>query len=152
MGAGVEMSFIITLYVREGIVIASDSRLTLSTTRQEGDKQVVQLAVGQSDSNYKIFLAPKNIGIATFGAADIQGVPIAGYIESFINEHLTRGNYEVDQVPQEILSYFRNFSPPPDTGLGVCKISFFRLLLRLIWWMTDRTRPGRSNRSDSASN
>jgi len=110
------MSFIITIYVREGIVMASDSRLTLNVTRQEGDKQIVQVAVGQSDSNYKTFLTSNNIGISTFGAADVQGVPIAGYIESFINEHLAQGDYTVDQIPQEILNYFRDFPKPPDTG------------------------------------
>ena len=83
------MSFIITLYVREGIVMASDSRLTLNVTQQQEDKQIIQAAVGQSDSNYKTFLATNNIGISTYGAADIKGVPIAGYIESFISEELS---------------------------------------------------------------
>ena len=32
------MSFIITLYVREGIVMESDSRLTLSTNVQQGGR------------------------------------------------------------------------------------------------------------------
>jgi hypothetical protein len=72
------MSFVIVLSVREGIVMASDSRLTLNVTQQKGDKQVVQVAVGQSDSNYKTFLAPNNIGISTYGAADLEGIPIAG--------------------------------------------------------------------------
>ena len=110
------MSFIMTLFVREGIVMASDSRLTLNATRQDGDTQVVQLSVGQSDSNYKTFLAPNDIGISTFGAADVQGVPIGGYIESFINEHLAGNNYAIEQVPQEILNYFRNLPGPPETG------------------------------------
>ena len=61
-------------------------------------------------------MTSNNIGISTFGAADVQGVPIAGYIESFINEHLAQGNYTVDQIPQEILNYFRDFPKPPDTG------------------------------------
>lgn len=72
------MSFAIVLSVREGIVMASDSRLTLNVTQQKGDKQVVQVAVGQSDSNYKTFLAPNNIGISINGAADVEGIPIAG--------------------------------------------------------------------------
>jgi hypothetical protein len=36
------MTFIIVLYVREGIVVASDSRLTSNTTSQEGERQVVK--------------------------------------------------------------------------------------------------------------
>lgn len=59
------MSFVITLYVREGIVMASDSRLTLNTQNQQGHNQIVNLAVGQSDSNYKTFLSHSNVGIST---------------------------------------------------------------------------------------
>lgn len=110
------MSFMIVLYVREGIVMASDSRLTLQASRQEGETQIVQLAVGQSDSNYKLFLAPGNIGIATYGAAAVQGVPIAGYIESFIDEYLTYGNCAVDDVPQLILENFSQLPGPPNAG------------------------------------
>jgi hypothetical protein len=103
------------MYVREGIVMASDSRLSLNTTQQQGDRQLIQVAVGFSDSNYKTFLAPNNIGISTFGVADIKGVPIAGYIESFISEHLSNGDIEVDNVSPKLLSYFRQFSPLPST-------------------------------------
>jgi hypothetical protein len=95
------LTFTITICVREGIVIASDSRLTLSPTRQEQEKQIIQTVVGQTDSTYKTFLTSNNIGISTFGSADIQGVPLTGFIESFINEILSQGNYEVDQVPQD---------------------------------------------------
>jgi hypothetical protein len=113
------MSFIITLYVREGIVMASDSRLTLNTTQVQDGQPHRHLAVGQSDSNYKTFLAPNNIGISTFGAADIQGVPIAGFIESFMSERLGQGNQEVDQVAELLLNYFRGIPEPPDTGFHI---------------------------------
>ena len=113
------MSFIITMYVREGIVMASDSRLTLNTEQKPTEKTVVQVAVGQSDSNYKTFLAPNNIGISTYGAADINGVPIGGYIESFISEQLVDTNIIIDDVPQKLLEYFRKFQLIPDTQFHV---------------------------------
>lgn len=113
------MSFVIIMYVREGIVMASDSRLSLNTTQQQDGKQVVQMSVGFSDSNYKTFLAPNDVGISSFGAADIKGVPIAGYIESFIHEYLNDGKTEVDGIPSGLLSYFRQFDPPPATGFLV---------------------------------
>jgi len=106
------MSFVITLYVREGIVMASDSRLTLNTSRTEDDRTIVQVAVGQSESNYKTFLAYEHIGISTYGAADIEGVPIAGYIQSFITEEL-KSEADVDDVPDQLLSYFRALAGPP---------------------------------------
>jgi hypothetical protein len=57
------MSFIITLYTREDIVMASDSRLTLNAEQQTQNGQIVLLAAGMSDSNYKTFLAKDKIGI-----------------------------------------------------------------------------------------
>jgi hypothetical protein len=100
--------------------MSSDSRLSLNTTQQQQTGQpLIQLAVGQSDSNYKTFLTPRNIGISTFGQADVGGVPIGGFIESFINDHLSRGIFEVDQVPQEILNYFGNLPNPPKTGFHI---------------------------------
>jgi hypothetical protein len=113
------MSFIVTAYVREGIVMASDSRLTLNATQQQNQQQITNLDVGQTDSTYKTFLALNKFGISTFGEASINGVPIAGYIESFISEHLSQNNYEIDQLPQELLTYFRNISPNLGTGFHV---------------------------------
>ncbi|NJN67147.1 MAG: hypothetical protein HC884_10765 [Chloroflexaceae bacterium] len=113
------MAFVITLYAREGIVMASDSRLTLNTEQQKGEKQVVQFAVGVSDSNDRIFLLPNHIGLSTYGAADIQGVPIGVYIESFITEHLSGTDTGVDQVAVRVLEYFRQFDPPPATQFHV---------------------------------
>jgi hypothetical protein len=112
------MSLVMTIYIREGIVVAADSRLTLNQTGQQGPQQVVQLAVGQTDSVYKVFLAPGNIAIATYGAADIQGVPIAGYVESFMQERLTDAP-PVDVVPGLLLEYFRALSGPPATQFHV---------------------------------
>lgn len=113
------MSFIITLYVREGIVMASDSRLTFHSKQEEDDNQIIQLAVGLTDSHHKLFLGPGNIGIATFGAAEVEGVPIAGYIESFMDEYLAQGDYTVEQVPHALLDYFHALPGPPKTGFIV---------------------------------
>lgn len=116
------MSFVITMYVREGIVLASDSRLTLNNATQQGTNQIVQMAVGQSDSNYKTFLADR-IGISTFGAADVQGVPLGGHIESFIHDHLVGKGIDVDDVPKKLLEYFARFQPAPSTQFHVAGYS-----------------------------
>jgi len=112
------MSLIVTIFVREGMVMSSDSRLTLNSNQGQPGAQIVQqLAVSQSDTNNKTFLAPNNIGISTCGAADINGVPIAGFIESFIAENL-QGQptaIEVDQVPTLLLNYFRALPVSPAT-------------------------------------
>lgn len=113
------MSFIITMHVREGIVMASDSRLTLNTENMENDKKVVQLAVAHSDSSYKTFLTPNQIGISSYGKADIEGIPISGYVESFIYEKASNEETGVEDVAQKLLEYFREFKPPPDTYFHV---------------------------------
>lgn len=113
------MSLVITLYVREGIVMASDSRLTLSTHQQSGSSQTVNLAVGQSDSNYKTFVTAEHVGISTYGAADIKGVPIGGYIESFINDVVSPATLTVDQVAEKVLKYFQGQQTVPDTHFYV---------------------------------
>jgi hypothetical protein len=91
--------------------MASDSRLSLNVQQVSPQGQSVLLSVGQSDSNYKTFLTPTNVGISTCGAADINGVPIAGYVESFINDIVVPKKLEVDQVAQEILKHFLSLSP-----------------------------------------
>ncbi len=112
------MTFIITLWTQEGIVMASDSRLTLNTFVQQNNQQV-QLSFPQSDANYKTFLAPGNIGISTFGVADIQGVPISGYIESFIHEKLDGNQPDLKEVPKQLLDFFRSLPVIPDTYFQV---------------------------------
>lgn len=112
------MSFIITLYTREGIVMASDSRLTLNAEQQTPDGQKLLLAAGMSDSNYKTFLSPNGIGISTFGQADINGVPIGGYIETFIRENISE-NITVTEFSNKLNAHFRAFKPIPDVGFHV---------------------------------
>ena len=102
--------------------MASDSRLTLNQTLPPpvpGGNQIVHLSIAESDNSYKTFLAPNNIEISTCGAADINGVPIAGYIESFIRENLTDGAVPIDSVPQLLSNYFQSFQPVPDVQFQV---------------------------------
>ena len=108
------MSIILTAYVREGIVMAADSRLSLDITKNNGQQIVQHLSLTHSDSVYKLFLAPNGVGISTCGAADIKGVPISGYVETFISEKINKQT-KVDQTGIELLKYFKNFSPVPKT-------------------------------------
>ncbi len=109
------MSLIITLYVREGIVMAADSRLTLNFPRTTANGQTNILSITSSDSAKKLFLSPNNIGIATCGPADIGGVPIAGFIESFIVEKIKGQSLGVEQVASELRIYFEAINVRPGT-------------------------------------
>lgn len=109
------MSLIITVYVREGIVMAADSRLTLTIPQPQLGGNTHTLSITTSDSAKKLFLAPNNVGIATCGAADIGGVPIAGFVESFIVEKLKNHSLNAEQVANELKNFFSALSVRPGT-------------------------------------
>ena len=114
------MSLIITLHVREGIVMASDSRITLTRTDRDTEgRNIVHSAVSQTDSVNKTFLTKEGIGISIFGAADINGVPISGFIESFIREELEGQSVDVSEAPAKIIDYFNKLAPGIDTHFHI---------------------------------
>ncbi len=86
--------------------MASDSRLTFTNTNDVNGQKVVNFGVSQSDTSYKTFLSKGNIGISTCGTATIKGIPISGYVESFLTEKVPT-NADIDSVPQLLLDYFR---------------------------------------------
>lgn len=101
--------------------MASDSRLSLDITKktEKEDKQTTHIiGIGQADSVYKTFLTTSNVGISTVGQADIDGIPISGYIESFISEKLSDSS-DVDDVADKILAYFRELNTDQKTSFLV---------------------------------
>lgn len=127
------MTFVITVYVRGGIVMAADSRLTLNRRvpelapeqapergrQQEGSPVACQCQVGQTDYHDKLFLAPGNIGISTWGEADIEGVPVTAYVQAFIEEQLAGNVRNVDDIPGLLIGYFNAFPKVPCTNFFV---------------------------------
>jgi len=100
------MSFVITAYVREGIVMAADSRLSLNQQQADGPNITNLISVGQSDSNQKLFVTNNGVGISTVGDGDIRGVPIAGFIEQFVIETVADNRWSPENVSDEIIGYF----------------------------------------------
>ncbi len=91
------MSLIITIHCSEGIVMASDSRITYKHTEtltapKEGLPPVIvkENGVHFTDTTYKTFLTSKGIGVSTCGCSSVEGKPITGMIEEFLfkNEDL----------------------------------------------------------------
>jgi hypothetical protein len=113
------VSFIVTVHVREGIVMAADSRLTLTTSQQSGTLTPVSVLVPQSDANYKLFLSSTGIGLSTFGAADIGGVPLAGFVDSFLREKVTDQTLGPGEVASLLLDYFAAMPQVPDAHFHV---------------------------------
>ena len=113
------MSLSVLLHVREGIVLAADSRVVFSAEEQRENGRTAQVSVRWSDSCRKVFLAPGNVGISSFGAAEIGGAPIAGYIESFIREEPDDDTGGVGGVAHRLLARFKEVPGASDVRFFV---------------------------------
>lgn len=97
------MSLIVTVYVNDGIVMASDSRTTL-TNSVVINNMLVQNYFPLSDTTFKTFLCKNNCGISTCGDASYNNRPIAGLIDNFIETEISC-NTPVTEMPQKLLDY-----------------------------------------------
>jgi len=113
------MSLVITVYAREGIVMAADSRLTLKYPRTVAGQPPHTVSVTSSDSARKLFLTSDRIGISAYGDAAVNGAPIAGVIESFIVEKLRGNPLPPKETGEALLAYFAN--------IGVSQASRFHV-------------------------
>lgn len=112
------MTLVVTAHVPEGIVMATDSRLTITNTRDVEGRTVVDVAASQTDTSYKLFLAANRVGLSTFGAATIGPTPIAGFIEQFL-EDTVRGDTPAADVPELLRAHFSRLPQVPDTGFHI---------------------------------
>ena len=74
------MSFLIAVYVNEGIVLASDRRTTYSSIQSAGNTIYRNFGIHVTNSTDKTFICPNGAGISTCGDSSILGKPITGYI------------------------------------------------------------------------
>lgn len=96
--------------------MAADSRLSLNAKVGEGaDEKTITFDF--SNSTNKVFCTKRGVGISTCGNADIQGKPIAGFIEHFILEN---NDAFVDDVAKKLLSHFRDLQPELESIFHVC--------------------------------
>lgn len=111
------MTLIITVYVKEGIVMASDSRSTyqneeIMPDNNGGEIRKIRYGVHITDTVYKTFVTKNHIGISTCGDSSINGSPITGYIESFIREN---SKTSIVDMPNKLIKYFKNLDENLDT-------------------------------------
>lgn len=112
------MSFIVTLYVPEGIVMAADSRLTVNLQHQMPDGQNMVQSFIASDSNQKLYLIGQRFGLAFCGDAAINNVPLAGFISTFIEEKLSPTT-DVTEIPEALINYFNQIGSQPNITFHV---------------------------------
>ena len=98
------MSQILSIYVPEGIVMASDSRITRTITNQSNDGKKTERSYILTDSAYKTFSCPNHCGLSFCGNSDIEGKPMSYWIEKFISEKIAEET-KVSEVPQKLLDY-----------------------------------------------
>ena len=108
------MSFLIAVYVNEGIVLASDRRTTYTNTQTLKGKVVQQIGIHTTNSTDKTFVCPNGAGISTCGDATLLGKPITGYIQEMIRSRIN-SDCKVESMPQIIIDYFNSLAIVPNT-------------------------------------
>lgn len=106
------MSFVVTVYVPEGIVMACDSRQSVSIERKtaEGEKLPTIQTVA-SDFTYKLFLLKQQeVGISAYGETLLGRVQMESHIKRLEEERL-KDNDTVDKVADKLMAYFRGKFP-----------------------------------------
>jgi len=110
------MSLVVTTCVPEGIILASDSRQTLTLEVKKGDGSLLdKLNIVNSDFVNKTFaLKEYEIGINTFGRDLIKGIPTASYIRQFEETLLKKDN--IESITKKLLDYFKKIDSDADIG------------------------------------
>jgi hypothetical protein len=121
------MTFVVTTYVPEGIIQASDSRQFISAKGTGPDGKQLNVETINSDNVFKTALLTRagdndkplfEVGVNTFGEDLLKKVPIASHLRKFAEEELT-DNDDVTTIPRKVVDYFRREFPNADTGFQV---------------------------------
>jgi hypothetical protein len=113
------MSLIVSVFINGAIVMASDSRASMSRTMVNGNQTIVDNFIHYNDNTMKTYLCPNNCGISVCGNATIEGSPISGCIDSFIKECI-HDSTDIDEMPKLILEYFHRFKISSATIIHIC--------------------------------
>ena len=114
------MSLVIATYVPEGIVMASDSRQSITIEGKTPEGKVFKVETVNSDAVTKTFLLERQgVGISNFGEDLLAGVPMASYIKKFIEEELAAAD-DVMPISKKLVEYFRRSFPNADADFHVC--------------------------------
>ena len=114
------MSFVITVYVPTGIVMASDSRQSITIESKGPDgKPLPKIETVSSDFVYKTFLLEKQkVGINSYGDALLGKIHTESHIKRFTEEMLSDDD-DVTTVPSKLIEFFRRDFLKADTAFHV---------------------------------
>jgi len=95
------MSIIASVYLKEGIIMSADSRITGTTTYKDGTKDRHTL----SDNGQKLFLIKnEQVGISCCGDQEIDGKTVADFIRVFEQSEISETD-TVKDVAQKLNQY-----------------------------------------------
>lgn len=112
------MSFLVAVYVNEGIVLASDRRSTYTQTENINGLPVQKIGIHVTNSTDKTFICSNGAGISTCGDACLLGKPITGFIQDMIRSKIKKET-SVKEIPQIIIDYFTGFAVIPNVNFLV---------------------------------
>ena len=113
------MSFVVTVYVPEAIVMASDSRQFLTIEGTTGDGRPFKTETLSSDFAHKTFLLePQRLGINAFGEIALAGVSIETHLRRFGEEHLSEDD-DVSSVAGKLVEVLGQKFPNVDTAFHI---------------------------------
>ena len=113
------MTLVVGVYVPECIVMASDSRQSITIEGKNPSGEQFKIETVNSDVVTKTFLLEKQqVGISNFGADLLNGIPISSYIQSFLEEEVVAAD-DVTTISKKLVDYFRNSFPDADAGFHV---------------------------------
>lgn len=113
------MSLAIAVYVPEGIVMASDSRQSITIEGKHPDGGSFKVETVNSDTVTKTFLLEQQrVGISNFGDDLLKDIPISSYIQSFIEEEIVAAD-DITTIPKKLVKYFKESFPEADAGFHV---------------------------------
>jgi hypothetical protein len=114
------MSFVITVYVPTGIVMASDSRQSITIEGKTPDgKPLPRIETMSSDFVYKTFLLEEQkVGINSYGDSLLGKITTESHIKRF-SEEMIDDNDDVTTIPKKLIGFFRRDFPKADTSFHV---------------------------------
>lgn len=114
------MSFITTVYVPGAIVMASDSRQSVTINRKdEKGKELPPVHTTSSDSANKTFLLEEQgVGLSFAGETMLGGTTTGSHIKKFIEEEIVKKD-NVITIADKVLRYFKKNFPNAKTTIHV---------------------------------
>ncbi len=105
------MSLSIIVWTPTGIVMAADSRTTITYSREDKFGSKSSTMDYLSDSTYKLVLLEKTpVGISTYGTSHPGGLPVDAHLRAFEEETVTPEDRAPD-VTEKLRAYFHERFP-----------------------------------------